>query len=72
MFNPMTPEEIRAHDRYTNPKGGKIVTEAVDDAYLAARRALESYGFGCANDDRAERLIAALQIYLEGSADDQG
>jgi hypothetical protein len=44
------------------------VSAAVNAAYLAARKELESRGFAMANDDRAEIFVAALMEYLTESS----
>lgn len=42
----------------------------IDKSYKAARAVLESAGFTCANDDRAEELIGAIMYYVTESADE--
>ena len=66
----LTREQRQAHNRYEN--GAPIIREVVvDAAYKAARKVIEATGMNVANDDRAEALIAAIEIYIEDSADCQ-
>ena len=59
----MTVEQSRIHDRYeASPH-----KEAIDRAYRVLRRTLIANGIPCANDDRAEVLITAIQTYVEDS-----
>jgi len=55
-----------AHDRYAS--ADDATKEAIDAAYSAARNELESRGIVCANDDRAESLVAALMRYADASS----
>lgn len=58
----LTSTERHWHDQYEAlPANTK---EAIDEAWLTMSRELRAAGIACANDDRAEVLIAALTRYV--------
>lgn len=62
----LTKAQSQLHERYENAM--PQTQQAIDAAYKAARTELEARGYTCANDDRAEALVAALYEYLIESA----
>lgn len=62
----MTREASRLHQEYEDAP--EAMREAIDAAYTAARKQLESRGFACSNDDDAEEFVAALYKYVAESA----
>lgn len=53
--------------RTTYDAMARAETTAVDDAYAACRKALQARGLKVANDDRAERLVEAIAVYVRES-----
>jgi hypothetical protein len=62
----MTREASQLHEQYE--AADSVVRQAVDDAYKAARVALESAGFDVDNSDPAEEFVAAIFKYVIDSA----
>lgn len=57
----------KVYEELESNEGLSIAKQAVDEAFDAVTDVLKGYKFKCANDDRAERLVEAIAVFLKES-----
>lgn len=62
LYRGMMEEDRKYHEAYEN--ADDRLKFAVDDAYDAARKAIEARGFSLSNSDPAEAFLAMIMRYI--------